>query len=240
MCLKRCGLSGTVCAVNQLPCRDCGALVTYLTANKPKRCAACREALRLKVARELKERYRNDPEWKAHVAALNRARYERKREQILAQVKEYADKNKDRRAKNMLRWQRANKARVAAANKAWKEANPDAVTAMAHNRSNRIKNAEGSWTAAEWRERLATYGGVCPCCGSSEDLTIDHIVPIAWGGNNLVTNLQPLCAASNYGKADRAIADYLPWNGEGPRLAFYEYLGPAPRARKQRISRAVP
>lgn len=37
----------------------------------------------------------------------------------------------------------------------------------------------------------------CLICGSTSDLTIDHIVPISNGGDNSITNLQCLCRKCN-------------------------------------------
>ena len=42
-------------------------------------------------------------------------------------------------------------------------------------------------------EVLERYGGKCANCGSSDDLEIHHIVPVALGGTDNVTNLIPLC-----------------------------------------------
>ncbi|MEV4971583.1 HNH endonuclease [Streptomyces scopuliridis] len=47
----------------------------------------------------------------------------------------------------------------------------------------------------------------CAQCGStpSEDhvkLCVDHKIPVAWGGNNEISNLQPLCEECNSGKRD--------------------------------------
>lgn len=43
---------------------------------------------------------------------------------------------------------------------------------------------------------------VCRKCGSGSNLTIDHIVPLAHGGSNKITNLQVLCFTCNQTKAD--------------------------------------
>jgi len=47
----------------------------------------------------------------------------------------------------------------------------------------------------------------CLKCGSEEGLTIDHVVPLARGGNNDVENLQTLCYRCNSAKGD-AVKSY--------------------------------
>lgn len=49
----------------------------------------------------------------------------------------------------------------------------------------------------------------CAACGSSEKLTIDHIVPKSKGGPNWVWNLQVLCAQHNVQKGDLDPTDWL-------------------------------
>lgn len=43
----------------------------------------------------------------------------------------------------------------------------------------------------------------CQCCGSTEHLTIDHIIPLARGGSNDLDNLQILCRSCNSRKGAR-------------------------------------
>lgn len=57
-----------------------------------------------------------------------------------------------------------------------------------------------------WRQILVILGGVCLNCKGTP-VTRDHIVPIARGGLNHPTNLQPLCQRCNLRKAD-SIFDY--------------------------------
>jgi 5-methylcytosine-specific restriction endonuclease McrA len=45
----------------------------------------------------------------------------------------------------------------------------------------------------------------CRCCGSSEKLTIDHIVPLTRGGSNDLDNLQILCRNCNSRKGNRCL-----------------------------------
>jgi len=45
-------------------------------------------------------------------------------------------------------------------------------------------------------------GYQCGHCGSTVDLTIDHIQPVIWGGSNDPSNLQTLCRSCNSVKGD--------------------------------------
>ena len=43
----------------------------------------------------------------------------------------------------------------------------------------------------------------CCKCGSTKDLTIDHIIPVAMGGTSTRDNLQLMCQSCNLAKASR-------------------------------------
>jgi 5-methylcytosine-specific restriction enzyme A len=43
----------------------------------------------------------------------------------------------------------------------------------------------------------------CQSCGQTEKLSIDHIIPLASGGSNDISNLQTLCGSCNSRKKDR-------------------------------------
>jgi len=51
------------------------------------------------------------------------------------------------------------------------------------------------------------YGHVCMSCGSTEEITLDHVVPRADNGWSSLSNLQLLCKSCNVSKAD-SYADY--------------------------------
>lgn len=54
---------------------------------------------------------------------------------------------------------------------------------------------------------FAVYGEECLKCGTTENITIDHIKPVARGGKNRLWNLQPLCQSCNSSKGTKTI-DY--------------------------------
>lgn len=46
-------------------------------------------------------------------------------------------------------------------------------------------------------------GAVCSCCSSVDDLVLDHVIPICWGGTNDISNFQILCATCNSAKGGK-------------------------------------
>jgi hypothetical protein len=56
------------------------------------------------------------------------------------------------------------------------------------------------------KKKLAIFerdGNKCLHCGTTQNLTIDHIKPKSKGGSNLVSNLQTLCKSCNGRKGDK-------------------------------------
>jgi 5-methylcytosine-specific restriction endonuclease McrA len=94
-------------------------------------------------------------------------------------------------------------------NARWVRGNPLANRLRRARRRARLAGAEGTFTKAEWLALLDKYGRRCLCCGSTENLEPDHVVPVVKGGSNWITNIQPLCRSCNASKKDRTI-DYRP------------------------------
>lgn len=73
-----------------------------------------------------------------------------------------------------------------------------------------------SWTKAV-REMFA--GVPCAVCGSDYRLVIDHIIPLACGGDNSVSNLQSLCKPCNCRKGfKRSHEEMLAWYADNKDL----------------------
>ena len=49
----------------------------------------------------------------------------------------------------------------------------------------------------DMRKKLLNKESVCAICGTTENLTIDHIVPVKDGGINDISNIQILCGRCN-------------------------------------------
>ncbi|WP_431189989.1 HNH endonuclease [Desulfurivibrio dismutans] len=64
-----------------------------------------------------------------------------------------------------------------------------------------------------WQQKLAH--GVCHYCGgrfAPEELTMDHVVPLARGGLSRKNNLVPCCKTCNTDKKSRLLQE---WEGYG-------------------------
>ena len=61
-------------------------------------------------------------------------------------------------------------------------------------------SARYSWQLVSKKTRpevLARDGNICRQCGSTQNLEVDHIIPLARGGSNELDNLQVLCRTCN-------------------------------------------
>ncbi len=70
-------------------------------------------------------------------------------------------------------------------------------------RKARKDGAGGSHSSEAWRQMLELFGNKCLCCGATERIVKDHVIPLLRGGSDDVTNLQPLCWRCNKSKFTR-------------------------------------
>jgi 5-methylcytosine-specific restriction endonuclease McrA len=65
----------------------------------------------------------------------------------------------------------------------------------------RHKAKQGAFRYAVWQR----YGRKCALCRATDDLQIDHILPVSRGGRSSLHNVQILCGACNADKGDAVV-----------------------------------
>ena len=67
------------------------------------------------------------------------------------------------------------------------------------------KGVYGTLAAVDWKFILNLTDHKCIACDSSDNITVDHVLPMAMGGLNLIENIQPLCLYCNLKKGKRSV-----------------------------------
>lgn len=130
------------------------------------------------------------------------AQRERAREYYWAhdeERKQYAREYRTEYPEKGREWARANRDKRRVTEKKHYESHREQVLAKHNRRRAKKIGAKGSHTAVE----LQGLEQKCQCCGTTEKLTIDHVIALNSGGSNSVENLQMLCKSCNSSKGDR-------------------------------------
>ena len=153
--------------------------------------------------------------------------YEANKERKAKYDKQYRENNKEKIAERDKQYREINKERRAEQSKRWREANPEyykqyyespkgQVVRFNSCQRRRIKEEQQGTgiTKDQWLECMSFFGWQCAYSGevlSKDTRSIDHIVPIDAGGDNMVWNMVPMTRSLNSSKCDK---DMLEWYKE--------------------------
>lgn len=166
---------------------------------------------RATVIQKKSDRRRSDPD---AARAADKAWREKSPEKHKASQARYRENHREVRRERVRAWQVANPDKVKESVRAYRQ-KPEGVAAKKRaSAKRRAALAECSLSAAEWLAIKASYGYCCAKCGSAEDISQDHVVPLSKGGAHNADNIQPLCRSCNSGKRNRNAVRYAPWNGQ--------------------------
>jgi 5-methylcytosine-specific restriction endonuclease McrA len=168
---------------------------------------------------------RNRKKWELNNPDKVKERIDRWRkanpERVRQKEKRWRDKNPEKISKKNRDYKTANAERLKPLNIArvmeWRKENPEKVRAATHKRRARKKNASGSHTGEQLIDLLKRQGHKCAGCFTSIKTKrhLDHVIPLARGGSNDISNLQWLCQPCNNSKHAK---DPLVWAHEHGRL----------------------
>lgn len=181
-------------------------------------CSACKSAIlkEWRVANPEKakahstrqrQEIKNDPMQSQQMRQYHQAYYQKHKERYAKQHKRRYAVHRDQILEGHRSRYKANRDRYLSISRAYRLANPHKTKVWSLRHWTRKKNAEGSHTPEEWKALCEWFGNKCLACGSAERLTIDHVVPLARGGTDYISNIQPLCHSCNCSKQDKTI-DY--------------------------------
>jgi 5-methylcytosine-specific restriction endonuclease McrA len=120
--------------------------------------------------------------------------------------------------------------------KEWRRKNAERVRAQKRDYEARLRGAAGNGiTEADRGELLQMQAHRCFYCGCDlrqldpKDLTLDHVIPLKWGGAHDPTNVVYACRPCNSGKHDSPVLyimtdsfmhpDQPEWPGQPPEIA---------------------
>lgn len=161
--------------------------------------------------------HKRSAEWYADNTQLaleqSKDRYESNRSARLEQCKAYNLRHQDKIAARRER----NRAKAASATKAWRIANPEWFRELRRSRRLRKRNAEGSHTGSEISALLIKQRYRCagPHCKRhiGRGYHVDHVMPLALGGTNWISNIQLLCPTCNMKKHAKHPIEWAQQNG---------------------------
>lgn len=127
--------------------------------------------------------------------------------------KSYDEVNRDRKSAEGRIWYQNNRELKLEQSRLWAKNNPDKKREATYRRKARLAASPNSMPTNYWNILLGFYGAKCAQCGSTENLTHDHVIPISWDGSeHSLRNSQILCDTHNYSKQDRNSDDYRDWS----------------------------
>jgi len=162
-------------------------------------CRACELAYNRKWQKENPEKRK----------AQNRRYYRRNKDKVNAYARKWAAEHPKKRKEIERRARQKHRERDRIRKMRWRHANPGKSREMGNRRRALELDADGDYTAKEWRRLCRFYDNRCLACGLKKKLEVDHVVPLTKGGSNDLSNLQPLCRSCNSKKGTKII-DYRP------------------------------
>ena len=134
---------------------------------------------------------------------------QKNKESVNARVLVYHHKNKT--AKNLKRKKSyiLNKDSQYRTGKEWAAKNPEKTRTYKRNYSHRRRQilVGQTWQIKD-RELAEIKSQTCFYCGSSNQITIDHILPVSKGGEHRIGNLVPACKSCNSSKGNKFLVEW--------------------------------
>lgn len=143
-------------------------------------------------------------------AAINKAWREANKGREAQTGKAWYEANRGRTLELTRAWYQNNKERKSATNKRWRENNPEKIRL---NASARRVDGSGMRSVARLWDMYREQSGRCFYCEAALDgvFEVDHMTPVARGGNNEDSNLVLACFPCNRSKGTKTAEEFFAW-----------------------------
>jgi predicted restriction endonuclease len=168
-------------------------------------CKECTKAVNKKWAsKNYEKRLASSREWKRrnkqHVSDYNR---------------KYVNSDPEYHRQRLRKWYYENREAAIASATRWAKSNAEKKKEYDNRRRARKANAEGSFTAHDWKQKLEYYGYRCRYCNIHKEdtpegwLEADHAIPLSRGGTNWISNIVPACKSCNCSKGTKTFKEFM-------------------------------
>lgn len=161
------------------------------------RCKDCEKVAKASYRKE------NQDKIKAYDAIYSAANAEERRQYQAQYRAENPEKAAAAVRKSMIAYSAAHPERIAASKRKWRLSNMGRCRTHHHNRDARIKASAGALSRDIATKLMVLQRGKCANCAKSLRVVgyhMDHVTPIALGGENVDSNIQLLCPPCNLKK----------------------------------------
>ena len=168
--------------------------------------ASYREANRQIINGNKNKRYAMNPEHHREIARNNyNPDKQRRRSKI------YRTENPEKIIEGNLRYRTNNKEKASADAKAWRAANPEKLANYANERRATLE-ANGVFAISKKELKKLYSATICFYCKEATDeIQMDHVIPIKKGGRHSIGNLVSACRSCNQSKRDKTITQWNKW-----------------------------
>jgi 5-methylcytosine-specific restriction endonuclease McrA len=126
----------------------------------------------------------------------------------------WAKENPEKRKESVRKWREKNKERHVQYQKKYQSENLDIFRIHAQNRRQKLR--EGRLSSDIYKRLIILQRSKCACCKadlSKVKAHLDHIVPLALGGEHLDSNIQLLCQPCNQQKHAKHPVEFMQSKG---------------------------
>lgn len=140
----------------------------------------------------------------------NKVTYRRHAEKNRTAAAAWRRKNPERFAKSQAEQRKKNPDQRRAAMRAAYAADPLRWKNARDLRRARLREHPNSVPVSQrdWDRLLRRYRGACAYCGSKDQVTMEHVVPVSRGGRHGIGNVLPACWPCNHSKSNKLLVEW--------------------------------